>query len=151
MFETWPALIGAAFVALVAAFALLKGGAPERIGCSAFLLGWLASLIVQTRMDFAGVQWLMFALDVTMLVIFGSMVWKAPRSWPVWACALQLLAVTSHVMVMLHLKPTISAFYTVVNLTGYGIMLSIAIGTFWAWQERKVAEMSDFESDRIIR
>ena len=75
--------------------------------------------------------------DVVLLIVFGTMVWKAPRSWPVWACALQLLAVTSHIMIMADLRTPISAFYTVVNMTGYGIMLAIAIGTFWAWQERR--------------
>lgn len=40
-------------------------------------------------------------------------------------------------MVMMELKPTISAFYTVINLSGYGIMLAIALGTFFAWQTRK--------------
>lgn len=137
MFETWPALVGAAFVVAVGLFAFLKGGEPERIGAGAFLFGWFASLMAQTSGGYFGVQWGVFAIDVVMLAIFAAMVWKAPRSWPVWACALQLLAVTSHVMIMADLRTPISAFYTVVNMTGYGIMLAIAIGTFWAWQERR--------------
>ena len=124
---------------IVGLFALLKGGEPERIGAGAYIIGWFASLLLQTSGSPFGVQWGVFVLDVVMLIIFSAMVWKAPRSWPVWACALQLLVVTSHVMVMLDLRTPISAFYTVVNMTGYGIMLAIAIGTFWAWQERKAA------------
>ena len=137
MFETIAAYVGAAFVVAVGLFAFLKGGEPEKIGAGAFLFGWFASVMVQSNAGLFGVQWAMFAIDVVMLIIFGAMVWKAPRSWPVWACALQLLAVTSHVMIMLDLRTPISAFYTVVNMTGYGIMLAIAIGTFWAWQERR--------------
>ncbi|WP_436355662.1 hypothetical protein [Brevundimonas sp. CEF1] len=137
MFETWPALVGAAFVVAVGLFAFIKGGQPEKIGAGTFLFGWFASLMVQSNAGLFGVQWAMFAIDVAMLLVFIAMVWKAPRSWPVWACALQLLVVTSHVMVMLNLRTPISAFYTVVNMTGYGIMLAIAIGTFWAWQERR--------------
>lgn len=137
MFETWPALVGAAFVVLVGLFAFIKGGEPEKIGAGTFLFGWFASLMVQSNAGLFGVQWAMFAIDVAMLLVFVAMVWKAPRSWPVWACALQLLVVTSHVMIMLNLRTPISAFYTVVNMTGYGIMLAIAIGTFWAWQERR--------------
>jgi len=137
MFDTWPALVGAAFVVLVGLFAFIKGGEPEKIGAGTFLFGWFASLMVQSNAGLFGVQWAMFAIDVAMLLVFVAMVWKAPRSWPVWACALQLLVVTSHVMVMLNLRTPISAFYTVVNMTGYGIMLAIAIGTFWAWQERR--------------
>jgi len=137
MFETWPALVGAAFVVAVGLFAFIKGGQPEKIGAGAFLFGWFASLLAQTAGGYFGIQWGVFAIDVAMLLVFVAMVWKAPRSWPVWACALQLLVVTSHVMVMLNLRTPISAFYTVVNMTGYGIMLAIAIGTFWAWQERR--------------
>ena len=137
MFDTWPALVGAGFMVLVGLFAFLKGGQPEKIGAGAYLFAWFASLMAQTSGSYFGVQWGVFAIDVVLLVIFSAMVWKAPRSWPVWACALQLLAVTSHIMVMFNLSPPISAFYTVVNITGYGIMLSIAIGTFWACQERR--------------
>ena len=32
-----------------------------------------------------------------------------------------------------------SAFIAVVNLASLGILLSIAVGTFWAWQERRAA------------
>jgi hypothetical protein len=137
LFETIAAYVGAAFMVAVGAFALLKGGRPERIGAGAFMLGWFASLLLQSEAGSFGVQWGMFLLDVVMLIIFSAMVWKAPRSWPVWACALQLLTVTSHIMVMMKLSPPISAFYTVVNMAGYGIMLAIAVGTFWAWQERR--------------
>jgi hypothetical protein len=137
VFETIAGYVGAGFMVIVGLFALLKGGEPERIGAGAYLFAWFASLMAQTSGDYFGVQWGVFAIDVVLLIVFGAMVWKAPRSWPVWACALQLLAVTSHVMIIANLRTPISAFYTVVNMTGYGIMLAIAIGTFWAWQERR--------------
>ena len=50
-----------------------------------------------------------------------------------------LLAVMSHFMVMLDLRTPMSAFYTVVNLASYGIIIAIAVGTFFAWQERRAA------------
>lgn len=140
MLETIAAYVGAGFMILVGLFAFLKGGEPEKIGAGAYLFAWFASLMVQSAGGYFGVQWGVFAIDVVLLIIFAAMVWKAPRSWPVWACALQLLAVTSHIMIMADLRTPISAFYTVVNMTGYGIMLAIAIGTFWAWQERRAID-----------
>ena len=137
MFETIAAYVGAGFMVVVGMFALLKGGEPERIGAGAYLFAWFASVLVQSNAGIMGVQWAMFGIDVAVLLVFIAMVWKAPRSWPVWACALQLLTVTSHIMIMLDLRTPVSAFYTVVNMTGYGIMAAIAIGTFWAWQERR--------------
>jgi hypothetical protein len=32
-----------------------------------------------------------------------------------------------------------TAFYTILNLAGYGVLLAIGLGTFWAWQERRAA------------
>ncbi|HRO33013.1 MAG TPA: hypothetical protein PLQ03_06330 [Brevundimonas sp.] len=139
MFDTLPAQIGAVFTVAVCLFAFLKGDEPERIGAGAYLLGWFASLLVQTDGDLYAVQWAMFALDTVMLVILGALAWRSRRSWPIWACALQLLAVTSHIMAMIDLRPPIASFYTVLNIASYGILLALAIGTFWAWQERRAA------------
>lgn len=118
-------------------FAFVLGGKPERMGAGAYLLAWLASLVFQSPGDLSGVQWGMLLIDLCVLALFVGLVWKSSRSWPVWACALQLLTVTSHVMLIARLPTPVSAFYTVVNLTGYGIMLAIALGTFFAWQTRK--------------
>lgn len=131
---------------ILGVFAFLKGGELEKIGAGSYLFAWIAALVIQTAgRGYFGVQWAIFAIDVILLVIFATMVWKAPRSWPVWACAFQLLAVTSHVMLMLKLPTPISAFYTVVNMTGYGIMLAIAIGAFWVWQDRRAAGLTDLD------
>ena len=45
----------------------------------------------------------------------------------------------SHIVYLFDVRPPIAAFYTVLNLSSYGILLTIGIGTFWAWQERRAA------------
>jgi ABC-type transport system involved in cytochrome c biogenesis permease subunit len=45
----------------------------------------------------------------------------------------------SHILTLVDIRPPVSAFYAVINLASIGILLSIAIGTFWAWQERQAA------------
>jgi ABC-type transport system involved in cytochrome c biogenesis permease subunit len=45
----------------------------------------------------------------------------------------------SHVLTLVDIRPPVSAFYAVINLASTGILLSIAVGTFWAWQERRAA------------
>lgn len=137
MFDTLYSQIGAAIIVAVAAFAFLKGDEPERIGAGAYLFLWFASLLVQNDSDIYNLQWSMFAIDLIVLVVFAGLSWKAARSWPIWATALQLLAVASHIMVFIDLRPSVSAFYTVLNIASYGVILCIAIGTFWAWQERR--------------
>jgi hypothetical protein len=45
----------------------------------------------------------------------------------------------SHLLTLVDLRPPAAAFFTVINLAGYGILLAMAVGTFWAWQERRAA------------
>ncbi len=139
MFDTLPAQIGAVVIVLVLGFAFLKGEETERIAAGAYGLGWLASLLVQMDSNLYGAQWSMMAIDVVMLLVLGGLVWKSHRTWPTWACAAQLLVVTAHVLMTLDVRPPISSYYTVINLAGYGVLIALAVGTFWAWQERKAA------------
>lgn len=139
MFDTLSAQIGAFFVVAVCAFAFLKGDEPERVAAGAYVLGWFASLLAQDDANLHSVQWGVFAIDVVMLVVLGALVWKSRRVWPVWAAACQLMVVTSHVMSVVDLRPALAAFVTVVNMAGYGVLVALAVGTFWAWQERRAA------------
>lgn len=139
MFDTLSAQIGAFFVVAVCAFAFLKGDEPERVAAGAYVLGWFASLLAQDDANLHSVQWGVFAIDVVMLVVLVALVWKSRRVWPVWAAACQLMVVTSHIMSIVDLRPALAAFVTVVNMAGYGVLVALAVGTFWAWQERRAA------------
>jgi len=127
-------------VVLVGIFAFAKGDQPERIGMGTYLLGWLATILIQDEGGLYRIfQWKLFALDVAMCMTFGFIVWQSRRSWAVWATAVQLLVVMSHVVYLFDVRPPLAAFYTVVNMASYGILGAIGIGTFWAWQERRAA------------
>lgn len=149
VFETLTGYIGAASMLLVGILAFSMGGKPERIGTGAFILAWLLTLIVHNTSSIIGVQWGFLAIDTAALVVFGGLVWKSGRAWPVWACALQLLAVASHIMVLAKLPTPVSSFYTVINLTSYGILVSICFGIFFAWQEQRAAQLSNLDQDQI--
>ncbi|MFN3667984.1 MAG: hypothetical protein ACK4VY_01610 [Brevundimonas sp.] len=139
MFDTLPTQIGAGLTVLVVAFAFLKGDEPERIAGGAYVLTWFASLLVQGDGGSPGTQWGLMGIDIIMLGVYVALAWKSRRSWPVWATALQSLVVMSHILTLVDLRPPASAFVAVVNLASTGILLVIAIGTFWAWQERRAA------------
>ena len=141
MFDTLPAQIGAALAATVVAFAFLKGDEPERIAGGAYILSLFASLLIQGDGDGSagGPQWGLMAIDIVMLAVYAGLSWKSRRAWPVWATALQSLIVMSHVLTLVDIRPPASAFIATINLSSAGILLSIAVGTFWAWQERRAA------------
>lgn len=139
MFDTLPTQIGAVLTVAVVAFAFLKGDEPERIAAGGYVLAWFASLLIQGDGASAGTQWGLMGIDLIMLAVYAGLAWKSRRAWPVWASALQSLVVMSHALTLVDIRPSISAFYAVINLASTGILLVIAIGTFWAWQERSAA------------
>lgn len=141
MFDTLPTQIGAGVTVLVVAFAFLKGDEPERIAAGAYVVAWFASLLVQTDGSVAGTQWSLMSIDMIMLCVYLGLAWKSRRAWPVWATALQSLVVMSHILTLIDIRPSQAAFVAVINLASIGILFVIAIGTFWAWQERRASGM----------
>ena len=139
MLDTLYSQVGALLVVLVVGFAFWKGEEAERIAAGAYGLGWFASMLVQDDGNLYGAQWSMMAIDFVMLAVLGALVWKSRRGWTVWGTAMQLLVVSSHVMMLVDIRPSISAYYFVINLAGYGVLLAIGVGTFWTWQERRAA------------
>ena len=139
MFDTLYTQIGAIFVVAIAAFIFLKGDEPERFAMGAYLLAWLGSMLFHSNTGLYGWQPGVFALDMGMLVMFLALGWKSRKSWPIWAAALQLLAVMGHLLPLIDYRPPAFSFLTVVVLANYGTLIAMAVGAFWSWQERKAA------------
>jgi hypothetical protein len=139
LLDTPYSQIGTAITVLVVVFAFLKGDEPERVGGGAYALGLLASLLLQEDSQLYGAQWGLMAVDTGMLGVYAALAWKSRRSWPAWASGLQALIVMSHVLSLTDLRPPLAAFYAVINLASYGILLAIAAGTFWSWRDRRAA------------
>ena len=139
MFETIASKVGVLFVVAVCGFAFWKGDETERAGAGAYILSWFASLLVQVENGLFTKQYGIFGVDCIMLVVYGALIWKSRATWLIWAIALQLLAVMSHIMIMVDINTPVSSYLTVLNLTAYGILICLGVGTFWAWQERRAA------------
>lgn len=139
MLDTLYSQIGAVVIVLVVGFAFWKGEEPEKIAAGAYGFGWIASMIVQDDSALYDTQWSMAAIDVVMLIVLCVLIWKARRNWLVWAAAMQLLIVATHALTVVDLRPSVSAYIFVINLAGIGVLVAIAVGTFWVWQERRAA------------
>lgn len=140
MLDTLYSQIGLLPMVLVGIFAFTKGDEPERLAMGAYLLGWMAGMLIQSDSGQQETFQLgLFSLDVIMLLVFGGLSWKFRRTWPIWAASLQLTIVMSHLVILFGVRGGMMSFYTVVNLAGYGILIAIGLGTFWAWQERRAA------------
>ncbi len=140
MLDTLYSQLGLLPAVLVGVFAFWKGGEPERFAMGAWVLGWMAAMLIQPDGHvYVGFQWPLFLLDAAMLAVFSSLAWRYRRSWPVWAAACQLVVLMAHIAFPLAKAASMEAFYTVLNVAGYGILIAIGVGTFWAWQDRRAA------------
>ncbi len=139
LLDTLYTQIGTAIAVMVIAFAFLKGDEPERVGAGAYALGLLASLLLQDDSRLSGPQWALMVVDTILLAVYAGLAWKSRRSWPVWASALLALIVMSHVLMAIDLRPPVAAFYAVMNLASFAILLAIVLGTVRAWQDRRAA------------
>ena len=139
MFDTLYSQIGTAITVLVVGFAFLKGDEPERVGSAALVLVFLAGIVIPQSTGWSVPRWGLMGLDFLLLAVLIGLAWHTRRSWLVWASAFQSLIVTSHVLVVADLRPPGDAFAAVNNLSNYGLLVALAVGTFWAWQERRAA------------
>lgn len=139
MFDTALSQIGFAVAALICGFAFVKGDEPERVGAGGYLIALFASVLIQDKSALSGPQWGLMAIDGLMLALYAGLAWRSRRAWPVWASALQGLVVMIHVLTAIDARPPLAAFYAVINLASYGVLLALAVGAFRAWRERRVA------------
>jgi hydrogenase/urease accessory protein HupE len=137
--DTIYSQIGAGIAILIVLFGFLKGDEPERIVSAAFALVILGGLAAPNLFQMNGTRWGMISLDILLLAVLCGLAWHSRRSWLIWAAAFQSLIVTGHLLVLLDIRPPGNAFAAVNNLSNYGLLIALAIGTFWAWQERRAA------------
>ena len=127
---------------LTVAFALWKGDEPERLGAAAYALAYLATIMIRGDVTPDLPRWGVTGIETVLLVIFIGLALNARRAWPVWAASFQALIVTSHVLVAASLRPPLVGAATVINMSNYALLIALAVGTFWAWQERRAAHMA---------
>lgn len=140
MFQTIYSQIVLSAAVVVVIFVFLKGDEPERIGAASYALLVLATtMISDASADVSVPRWGVMGLETLLLLVFIGIAWQSRRTWPIWAAAFQSLVVTGHVLVVLNLRPPTNAWAAVVNMANYGLLGAMAIGTFWAWQERRAA------------
>ena len=141
MFETIYSQLVLAAAVLVGVFAFWKGDEPERMGAAAYAMVFLAVTMIKDGTSLNVPRWGVMGLEVVLLVVFVGIAWHSRRAWPVWAASFQALIVTCHALVAANLRPPSNAVAAVINMSNYGLLIAMAVGTFWAWQERRVAAM----------
>lgn len=137
MLDTLYSQLGAIVWLGICAFALLKGDRPERMAGGALVIAWLATLAVHRDTNLTSVTIPVFLIDVALLALLIGLSWRSDRNWPVWAAAFQSIVVLVHVVTLVDLRIRAIAYLTAQTVGTYGVLICLAVGTFWAWQTRE--------------
>ena len=135
--DTLFSQVGAVVWLGVCAFALLKGDWPERFTAGALVIAWLATLAVHRETVLTSVPIPVMLIDVILLVLLIGLSWRTDRTWPVWAAAFQSIIVLVHIVTLVDIRIRAIAYLSAQTVGSYGLLICLAIGTFWAWQTRE--------------
>lgn len=119
-----------------AAFAFWKGEQAERLGAAGLIIAWVATAVfrIQTQWDN---HLLIAGVDLAFLLFLGALALRTGRSWPVWAAGFQFMNLLASVVILLGVTRLGLPFYAAIHIATYGLIISLAVGTFWVWQERE--------------
>lgn len=118
-------------------YALLKGGAPERVGSTIIGFGSFMSLVAVSGPSarFVAVEVGVVLVDVAACVAFVILALRAERYWPLWVAALQCIGTAGHAAKLLDPGVIRLAYAFVLAFWTYPMLLLIVLGT-WNHQKR---------------
>jgi hypothetical protein len=113
------------------AYALFRGGTPERLIAGMFIIATAAT--AATGLDeprLGQTRWGVFAVDLALFIGLGTLALKANRIWPIWITSLQLVTVLSHLIniIMPGLRP--AAYVWSITLTSLFMTWALAAATY---------------------
>jgi len=115
---------------VVSGYAVVRGGAPERVAGVALLAATLATRLLQGQaaVSFAEVEWGALYIDALLLAILLFLALEADRYWPLWMAALQGLQVTAHLAKLLDIGLLRPASAVPPAVWGYPMLLLLFCG-----------------------
>ena len=126
------------FVCLVSGSVIVawwKGGAPERIVASMFLIAWLVSVALYWGLpSYSRIDWIGPAMNGVMAVILFLVAQRANRRWPMLAASLQILLMA--VQVVRHFRPEWmwQVYVLMVASWPYLQLIVLLVGTIFHWR-----------------
>ncbi|MEH6701664.1 hypothetical protein [Parasphingorhabdus sp.] len=91
-------------------------------------------------------------IDMVILLAFVMLALSAERYWTLWICAMQVVQVLSHIPKMIIPELLPQAYYIVIAIWVYPMLLTLAIGTYRHRQRLRQfgvdKSWSDFSSSR---
>ena len=131
------------------AYALMRGGAPERIVGAAFLFAAVASSLAPSRLPvrFFEAELGVMVVDIVLLLVLFAIALRADRFWPLFLAAFQLDAVGAHLVKWYDPELLRVAYVVMIVGWSYPMLLLLAIGT---WRHRRRLEAQGFDISWMI-
>lgn len=128
---------------LACGYALMRGGAPERIAAAILFLGSVLSPLVASAWltRFQHVEHGMLMVDLIVFALFFILALTTRRFWPLWMTAMQGVNLVSHLSI---LAPDVipRVYGNAVTLSIYPMLLVLVVAT-WRHQRRLAAYGAD--------
>lgn len=119
MFDALRYAIGAAFFFGVIAYALWRGGWPERVTALAMLAATLLTPLVFRHSAFADPQWSVAAVDLALLAVLTAVVAMSRRMWLLLALSVHALGTASHIALIFDPKIQALAYLSSIVVWSY--------------------------------
>jgi hypothetical protein len=118
-------------------YAMLRGGAPERIGISILGVGSILTVVAVSApaMRFGSVEIGIFLVDFAALVGFLLLALRAERWWPLWVTSLQAIGTAAHAVKLTDPEVIRWAYAFALAFWSYPMLFLLALGT-WNHQRR---------------
>jgi len=128
-------------------YALLRGGAPERIGAAIYTVGTGLTILArgEAAFRFGSVEIGILIVDVAALIAFLLLALRAQRFWPMWMTAFQAIGTAGHLAKLADPEMIRWAYAFLLGIWSYPMLLLLAIGT-WRHQQRLKQFGSDLAS-----
>ncbi|TFI59813.1 hypothetical protein E2493_02975 [Sphingomonas parva] len=116
----------------VSSYAMVRGGAPERIvGLSLLIAPGSTRLLQQDFTSrFIGVEVGVLVVDVILLTVLLAVALNADRFWPLWLAAFQLFGTGAHLVRALDAHVERVAYAILMAGWSYPMILILAVGTW---------------------
>ena len=109
-------------------YALLRGGAPERLASLMMVVAWILSMALNSHTRFVHFEAGMFVVDVALFAALYLLSLFTTRFWPIWMCAMQGIEVMSHLLAAF--SPVDSVGYAItVQFWGYPMQVLLIVAT----------------------
>lgn len=147
MFETTAAVVGLGMAIVACGLAFWRGLWPERCAAAVILVGWVLSALVQSSQTFSP-EWGVFWVDLVVLILFLVLLGRSSRLWLAPASAFQLLAVASHLAMLIDHRIAMNTYLMALAIWSLFILAALLVGALTARSDRRRRDDAPLPRDR---